>query len=245
MIVIGDSREVLRHVPDNCVRCLRHFAAVLVTPRLRHPRPDRPGSAARGLLREPRRGLRGSAPSADPGRHALAEHRRLVHFRRPHLAGARQEEPGPGDECPPADSGRAEAERPDRRTVATRVRAARGRLVPAGGHRLEQTELPARKCQGPADALSTRCCFSSARASNTTTTRTAVRGPNGRNLRTVWDINTLPYKEAHFATFPPALVEPCLALGSEEGDLVLDPFLGSGTTGEVALEWAGGSWGSS
>jgi site-specific DNA-methyltransferase (cytosine-N4-specific) len=64
---------------------------------------------------------------------------------------------------------------------------------------------------------------------------TAVRGPNGRNLRTVWDINTLPYKEAHFATFPPALVERCLALGSREGDLILDPFLGSGTTGEVAL----------
>ena len=63
----------------------------------------------------------------------------------------------------------------------------------------------------------------------------AVRGPNGRNLRTVWDINTLPYKEAHFATFPPALVEPCVALGSNEGDLVLDPFLGSGTTGAVAL----------
>jgi DNA modification methylase len=63
----------------------------------------------------------------------------------------------------------------------------------------------------------------------------AVRGPNGRNLRTVWDINTLSYKEAHFATFPPALVEPCLALGSKEGDLILDPFLGSGTTGEVAL----------
>jgi site-specific DNA-methyltransferase (cytosine-N4-specific) len=63
----------------------------------------------------------------------------------------------------------------------------------------------------------------------------AIRGPNDRNLRTVWDINTLPYKEAHFATFPPALVEPCIALGSEPGDLVLDPFLGSGTTAEVAL----------
>src|SRR6476661_6831082 len=63
----------------------------------------------------------------------------------------------------------------------------------------------------------------------------AVRGPNGRNLRTVWDINTLPYKEAHFATFPPALVERCLALGSKEGDLIVDPFLGAGTTGEVAL----------
>ena len=63
----------------------------------------------------------------------------------------------------------------------------------------------------------------------------AVRGPNGRNLRTVWDIPTQPYKEAHIAVFPPALVEPCIALGSEPGDLVLDPFLGSGTTAEVAL----------
>ncbi len=62
-----------------------------------------------------------------------------------------------------------------------------------------------------------------------------VRGPNGRNLRTVWDIHTQPYKEAHFATFPPALVEPCIALGSEPGDLILDPFVGSGTTGLVAL----------
>lgn len=62
----------------------------------------------------------------------------------------------------------------------------------------------------------------------------AVRGPNGRNLRTVWDIPTQAYKEAHFATFPPALIEPCLALGSKPGDLVLDPFLGSGTVAEVA-----------
>ncbi|HLN26118.1 MAG TPA: site-specific DNA-methyltransferase [Gemmataceae bacterium] len=63
----------------------------------------------------------------------------------------------------------------------------------------------------------------------------ALRGPNERNLRTVWDINTQAYKGAHFATFPPAVVEPCLTLGSREGDLVLDPFIGSGTTGLVAL----------
>lgn len=62
----------------------------------------------------------------------------------------------------------------------------------------------------------------------------AVRGPNGRNLRTVWDINTQPYPDAHFATFPPTLVEPCLTLTSKSGDLVLDPFIGSGTTGLVA-----------
>lgn len=64
---------------------------------------------------------------------------------------------------------------------------------------------------------------------------TAIRGPNERNLRTVWDINTVAYKEAHFATFPPKLVEPCVALTSNAGDLILDPFIGSGTTGQVAL----------
>jgi site-specific DNA-methyltransferase (cytosine-N4-specific) len=63
----------------------------------------------------------------------------------------------------------------------------------------------------------------------------SVRGPNGRNVRTVWDINTRSYRHAHFATFPPELVEPCIQLGSREGDLVLDPFIGSGTTGYVAL----------
>lgn len=64
---------------------------------------------------------------------------------------------------------------------------------------------------------------------------TAVRGPNNRNLRTVWDVHTEAYKEAHFATFPPALIQPCIALTSNEGDVVLDPFIGSGTTGVVAL----------
>ncbi len=63
----------------------------------------------------------------------------------------------------------------------------------------------------------------------------AVRGPNERNLRSVWDINTQPYREAHFATFPPALIQPCLAVGSREGDLILDPFSGSGTTGAMAV----------
>lgn len=64
----------------------------------------------------------------------------------------------------------------------------------------------------------------------------SLRGPNGRNLRTVWDINTQAYHAAHFATFPPALVESCIALSTCPGDMVLDPFLGSGTTGEVCLE---------
>src|SRR5205823_4785176 len=48
-----------------------------------------------------------------------------------------------------------------------------------------------------------------------------VRGPNGRNMRTVWNINTKSFKDSHFATFPPGLVEPCIKLGSREGDWVL------------------------
>lgn len=60
-------------------------------------------------------------------------------------------------------------------------------------------------------------------------------GEAKRNPRSVWSINTEAYPEAHFATFPPKLVEPCVLAGSERGDLVLDPFFGSGTTGEVCL----------
>jgi site-specific DNA-methyltransferase (cytosine-N4-specific) len=57
-----------------------------------------------------------------------------------------------------------------------------------------------------------------------------------KNQRTVWPINTEPYEEAHFAVFPESLVSPCLLSGSKEGDIILDPFLGSGTTGAVALK---------
>lgn len=57
-----------------------------------------------------------------------------------------------------------------------------------------------------------------------------------RNKRSVWSVNVRPYKEAHFATYPPDLIEPCILAGSKEGDLVLDPFSGSGTTGEVAIK---------
>ena len=56
-----------------------------------------------------------------------------------------------------------------------------------------------------------------------------------RNRRSVWTVATRPYKGAHFATFPPALIEPCILAGSKPGDVVLDPFNGSGTTGEAAI----------
>jgi site-specific DNA-methyltransferase (adenine-specific)/site-specific DNA-methyltransferase (cytosine-N4-specific) len=60
-------------------------------------------------------------------------------------------------------------------------------------------------------------------------------GQGTRNRRTVWPVNTEPYREAHFAVFPPALVAPCIKAGSPPGGHVLDPFFGSGTVGETSL----------
>jgi hypothetical protein len=57
-----------------------------------------------------------------------------------------------------------------------------------------------------------------------------------RNKRTVWEIGSEPYKDAHFATFPTALVRPCILAGSKPGQIVMDPFGGSGTTAEVSTE---------
>ena len=61
----------------------------------------------------------------------------------------------------------------------------------------------------------------------------AIKEPT-RRKRSVWNVQTRPYKGAHFATFPADLIEPCIKAGSEEGDIVLDPFIGSGTTAMVA-----------
>jgi DNA modification methylase len=62
------------------------------------------------------------------------------------------------------------------------------------------------------------------------------RGEYVRNKRSVWTIPTKPFKEAHFATFPEKLIEPCILAGCPEGGIVLDPFMGSGTTAVVALK---------
>ena len=57
-----------------------------------------------------------------------------------------------------------------------------------------------------------------------------------RNRRSVWNVNPKPFKGAHFAVYPPDLIEPCILAGCPEGGWVLDPFTGSGTTGVVALQ---------
>lgn len=59
-----------------------------------------------------------------------------------------------------------------------------------------------------------------------------------RNKRSVWTIATSPYPESHYAVFPPALIEPCILAGSKPGDLVLDPFFGSGTVGRVCEQYS-------
>jgi len=60
--------------------------------------------------------------------------------------------------------------------------------------------------------------------------------PNGKNKRSVWSVTTKPYKGAHFAVYPTELIRPCVLAGSRAGDVVLDPFNGSGTTGFVSVE---------
>jgi DNA modification methylase len=65
-------------------------------------------------------------------------------------------------------------------------------------------------------------------------TSNLTRQDGKRNKRSVWTVTTRPFKGAHFATFPPALIEPCILAGCPEGGTVLDPFFGAGTTGLVA-----------
>lgn len=64
-----------------------------------------------------------------------------------------------------------------------------------------------------------------------------AKSPDRRNRRSVWTVTTQPFAEAHFAVMPEALVEPCILAGSAPGDVVLDPFAGSGTVGVVALRY--------
>ena len=61
-----------------------------------------------------------------------------------------------------------------------------------------------------------------------------VDGEGMKRRKSVWEVQTKPYKDAHFAVYPPELIEPCIIAGSERGDIILDPFMGSGTTAAVA-----------
>lgn len=63
-----------------------------------------------------------------------------------------------------------------------------------------------------------------------------VNGNGKRNRRSVWSVNTQAFPGSHFATFPPALIKPCIQAATRRGDYVLDPFFGSGTVGLVAQQ---------
>ncbi len=67
-------------------------------------------------------------------------------------------------------------------------------------------------------------------------TKEQYQVPAFRNKRSVWTVSSKPYKGAHFATFPPDLILPCILAGCPENGTVLDPFAGSGTVGMVALQ---------
>jgi DNA modification methylase len=87
------------------------------------------------------------------------------------------------------------------------------------------------KARGPDGRKNTRALGKE----NSAQHRDGERWPNGgRNIRSVWEIATQPYAEAHFATFPEALPERCIKAGCPDGGTVLDPFMGSGTTALVA-----------
>ncbi|MFA5753652.1 MAG: site-specific DNA-methyltransferase [Bacteroidales bacterium] len=68
------------------------------------------------------------------------------------------------------------------------------------------------------------------------TQRLGSGNPDGRNKRDVWTVTTKPYKGAHYATFNPELIKPCILAGAPEGGIVFDPFVGSGTTVATAIQ---------
>ena len=76
----------------------------------------------------------------------------------------------------------------------------------------------------------------SARVPGKTNGNMKAVGSDMRNKRSVWTVTTKPFKGAHFATFPPDLIEPCILAGAPRGGVVLDPFGGSGTTAGVAIK---------
>lgn len=113
------------------------------------------------------------------------------------------------------------------------ARAAAGKVNGVGwGYAEGETAKPrTRKLATNGDATKNNASFDAAMAVM----------PETRNKRSVWTIPTQAFAEAHFATYPEALVHPCIAAGSRPGDLVLDPFMGAGTTAVVA-ERLGRSW---
>lgn len=111
--------------------------------------------------------------------------------------------------------------------------------VDPSGHKYQKgtyrQQLEAAKAEGKFFEGPTRTAIGNTRINGKGVKYAAGFGAN-KNRRSVWTVNTRPYRGAHFATFPPALIEPCILAGCPKGGTVLDPFGGSGTTAEVALK---------
>ena len=78
--------------------------------------------------------------------------------------------------------------------------------------------------------------YSSASSATNIGRKRSVGDGRWRNKRSVWTVATTPFRGAHFATFPRKLIEPCIAAGTRRSDVVLDPFSGTGTTRQVAID---------
>ena len=109
---------------------------------------------------------------------------------------------------------------------------------------IKEPSVQSASVHGRGGALKTRGEQGYANASGAQRDNSGGYGTNGfRNKRSVWSVLPKPYKGAHFATFPPALIEPCILAGCPPGGIVLDQFFGSGTTGAVAQrlgrQWIG------
>ncbi|MCC4906942.1 site-specific DNA-methyltransferase [Microbacterium sp. cx-59] len=97
-------------------------------------------------------------------------------------------------------------------------------------------DLDSIRKQYEGDRAASRRARTGANKENSVQSEWAPDDERGRNPGTVWHVNTQPFAGAHFATYPPELIRPCIRAGSSIGDTVLDPFSGSGTTGMVARQ---------
>lgn len=151
-----------------------------------------------------------------------------------------------GDAGSTFDGGKTALHQGQRMAVGDRPQARRAREL-AEKHGLTDAHIAAIRSAGVSDAGKALTTTNGAGKNTDEVTQLAAEAkaalggyyrefliPDKRNKRSVWTVATQPFKEAHFATYPPDLIEPCILAGAPKGGIVLDPFGGAGTTGLVA-----------